>query len=249
MRSDDHAHGLLHDVIALQDALLPEWLPVLPGVEVAGRYLLAESELVAGGDWYDAHGLGDGRIALVVGDVAGHGVAASAAMGRLRTVLQERLTSGAELGEVMPALDAFARKVPETSAATVCVVVLEPATGRLEYCTAGHPPPLVVRPDGRSRYLPHSGAAPLSTTGQMAISAAHVECGDLLLLFTDGLLARPGRTPAASTVELGQVAADAATSGVGRSPSGRADLVCQQALDMMTRRTGTPTTSPSWSPK
>ena len=238
VRSDELAHGLLHDVVAMQDALLPEWLPVLPGVEVAGRYLLAESELVAGGDWYDALGLGDGRIALVVGDIAGHGVAASAAMGRLRTVLQERLTSGAGLGEVMVALDAFAHSVPEASSATVCVVVLDPATGELEYCTAGHPPPLVVRPDGRSLYLRHSGAAPLSTTGQMTVAVDHVDRGDLLLLFTDGLLARPRRTPAASTVELGQVAADAATSASGRPAPGRADHVCQQALEQMTRRAG-----------
>jgi hypothetical protein len=135
----------LHDVMAMQDSLLPDWLPVLPGVEVAGRYLLAPRETEAGGDWYDAMGLADGRVALMVGDVAGHGVAAAAVMGRLRAVAEERLTSGAGLEQCMRALDAFARSAPEACAATVCVVVVDPVTGRLEYCTAGHPPPLIVR--------------------------------------------------------------------------------------------------------
>jgi anti-sigma regulatory factor (Ser/Thr protein kinase)/anti-anti-sigma regulatory factor len=228
----------LHEVVALQDALLPGWLPVLPGVEIAGRYLLAESELVAGGDWYDAMGLADGRVALVVGDVAGHGVSASAAMGRLRAVVEERLISGADLGQVMLALDSFASCVPEAYAATVCVLVLDPRTGELEYCTAGHPPPLVVRPDGRSHYLRHSGAAPLATTGEMSVARDHVECGDLVLLYTDGLLVRPGRSPARSTVELGQVAADAAASVRQPGSPGVADRVCQQALEAMTRRSG-----------
>ncbi len=137
--------GHLHELVALQDALLPEYLPVLPGVEIAGRYLLAEDERAAGGDWYDAVALPDGRVALVVGDVVGHGFAAAAAMGRLRSVAQERLRSGVGLEQVMAALDAFARYVPEATAATVCVLILEPTTGDLEYSTAGHPPPLVVR--------------------------------------------------------------------------------------------------------
>ncbi len=227
----------LHDVMSMQDALLPEWLPVLPGVEIAGRYLLAHRETEAGGDWYDALGLPDGRVALVVGDVAGHGVASAAAMGRLRTVAQERLTSGAGVDSTMRALDSFARGDPEADAATVCVVVVHPVTGRLEYCTAGHPPPLVVRTaDARARFLPHTGAAPLATTGEMTMGVDHVDCGDVVVLYTDGLLARPGRTPAMSTVELGQVAADAASTGT--SGRGAADRVCEQALGAMTRATG-----------
>ena len=139
--------------------------------------------------------LAHGRVALVVGDVAAHGVAAAAAMGRLRAVAEERLTSGADLAEVMRALDGFARSVPEAAAATVCVVVLDPASGRLEYCTAGTRRPSSWGRDGRSRYLRHSGAAPLATTGEMTMARDRVECGDLVVLYTDGILARPGRTP------------------------------------------------------
>ncbi len=198
-------------MVTLQDALLPQWLPVLPGVEIAGRYLLAQSESAAGGDWYDAVGLGRGRVALIVGDVVGHGVAAASVMGQLRAVLHERLTSGSDLGDAMLALDAFARHIPDARAATLCVAVLDSSTGRLDYCTAGHPPPLVVRPGASlARYLRHSGAAPLATTGEMTVAVDHVDRGDLVVLYTDGLLARPGRGLASSTVELGQVAVDAA---------------------------------------
>jgi anti-sigma regulatory factor (Ser/Thr protein kinase)/anti-anti-sigma regulatory factor len=229
---------VMHDVVTLQDALLPDWLPVFQGVEVAARYLMAHRETEAGGDWYDALGLPDGRVALLVGDVPLHGVVAAATMGRLRAVAQERLGSGAGLEGTVRALDGVARSAPEAGGATVCVAVLEPMSGRLEYCTAGHPPPLVVRAGGRrARHLPPSGAAPLATSGEVRIAVAHVGRGDLLVLYTNGLLARPGRTAAASTVELGQLAAGAAEPPIGTSES-VADRVCRQTLEGMTVSTG-----------
>jgi anti-sigma regulatory factor (Ser/Thr protein kinase)/anti-anti-sigma regulatory factor len=114
--------------------------------------------------------------------------------------------------------------------------VLDTTTGRLEYCTAGHPPPLVVRPDTRrSRYLGHSGAAPLATTGEMGIAEDHLDCGDLVLLYSDGIVQRPGRSHASSTVELGQVMLDAATAP---GPSGPADHVCDEVLQLTTGSRG-----------
>ena len=129
----------LRDVVALQDALLPDWLPVLPGVEIAGRYLLAENELMAGGDWYDAIGVPAVAWPWSSATSPGHGVAASAAMGRLRAVAQERLISGAGLEQVMLALDSFARCIPEASAATICVLVLDPVSGEVRVLH-GRPP-------------------------------------------------------------------------------------------------------------
>ena len=238
-RSSQQEASVLHDVVTLQDALLPQWLPVLPGVEIAGRYLLAQSESAAGGDWYDAVGLGRGRVALIVGDVVGHGVAAASVMGQLRAVLHERLTSGSDLGDAMLALDAYARHIPDALAATLCVAVLDSSTGRLDYCTAGHPPPLVVRPGASlARYLRHSGAAPLATTGEMTVAVDHIDRGDLVVLYTDGLLTRPGRGLASSTVELGQVAVDAAADQDEFGTSGPADRVCDRALELTTGRTG-----------
>ena len=229
-RSVTHA---TYDMVALQDALLPDWLPVLPGVEIAGRYLMAHTESEAGGDWYAALDLPDGRVALMVGDIAGHGVTASAAMGQLRAVVEERLASGAGLQEAMGAVDAFARTVPDAVAATLVVVLLDVGTGAVEYCTAGHPPPLLVpaAADG-GRYLTQSGASPLATTGEMTVARDHVDRGDHVVLYTNGMLARPGRSPSSSMVELGQVASDAA---VDASAPGSADRVCEQALGVMTR--------------
>jgi serine phosphatase RsbU (regulator of sigma subunit) len=84
---DDDLLGRHAIVAELQEALLPTALPVLPRARIAARYLVAGHEQAAGGDWFDAIPLADGSVALVVGDVVGHGVAASAAMGQLRAVL------------------------------------------------------------------------------------------------------------------------------------------------------------------
>jgi hypothetical protein len=97
------------DVIdVLQRELLPIGVPVLPRVQIAASYLLADSETTAGGDWFDAVPLPDGRVALVVGDVVGHGVAASATMGQLRTVLHERLAATADIVTALRAVNTAA---------------------------------------------------------------------------------------------------------------------------------------------
>ena len=88
-------------VLALQEALLPPALPVLPRARIAARYLPAGQEQAAGGDWFDAVPLTDGTVALMVGDVVGHGIAASAAMGQLRSVLDELLAAEPDLGTVL----------------------------------------------------------------------------------------------------------------------------------------------------
>src|SRR5690242_5827348 len=90
----DHAHRPGREVAALQAALLPSGVPLLPRVALGARYLLAEADTAAAGDWYDAVVLSDGSIGLVVGDVVGHGLAASAAMGQLRAVARHCLESG-----------------------------------------------------------------------------------------------------------------------------------------------------------
>ena len=89
--SADGAHGPDQDLAVLQAALLPAGVPILPRVAVGARYLLAEVDTAAGGDWYDAVVLSDGSVGLVVGDVVGHGIAASATMGQLRAVARHLL--------------------------------------------------------------------------------------------------------------------------------------------------------------
>ncbi|MDF2977824.1 MAG: hypothetical protein K0S40_2552 [Actinomycetospora sp.] len=229
------------DVIAtLQRELLPPGLPVLPAVEIAASYLLADAGTTAGGDWFDALALPDGRVALVVGDVVGHGVVASATMGQLRAVLGERLrATGGDVVAALGAVDRMADHLPGARTATVGVAVLDPATGALTYVTAGHPPPLLVPADAEARYLPTTGGGPLGTGAAFPTARAQLDVGDLLLIYSDGVLERPGRDPRTSGVELARVAADTAAgrsfAADGESP---AERVCTQALELLVRATG-----------
>src|SRR5690349_23909503 len=112
-------------VTSLQRELLPAGLPVLPGLQVAASYLLADADTAAGGDWFDAVAQRDGRITLIVGDVVGHGVAASGVMGQLRAVLRDRLDDGAGIPEALAAADRFASRSPAAHATTVGMVSLD----------------------------------------------------------------------------------------------------------------------------
>ncbi|MEA5361003.1 SpoIIE family protein phosphatase [Amycolatopsis sp., V23-08] len=231
------------DVIdTLQRELLPSGVPVLPRVQVAASYLLANAEDAAGGDWFDSQALPDGRVALVVGDVVGHGVTASATMGQLRTLLHERLFTDGEVATALAGLDAAADRIRGARAATVCVVLLDPATGALEYCTAGHPPPLVLSPTGERRYLPATGAGPIGVGGEFTagtVGKDRLAEGEMILLYTDGILERPGRDLPQSTVELAQAAADVAADRALRDDAASpADRVCTQTLELLVRITG-----------
>ena len=228
------------DVIgALQRELLPPGLPVLPDVRIAGSYLLADADTAAGGDWFDALVLPDGRVGLVVGDVVGHGVAASAVMGQLRTVVSERLHAGATVPEALDAVDAVAGRVRGARAATVSVVVLDLADGSLSYCTAGHPPPLVVPARGEPRYLPATGAGPLGVGSGFDLGTDRLGPGDVVLLYTDGIIERPGREVAAGTVELAQVAADTVAGRALRTAqTSPVERACTQTLELLVRASG-----------
>jgi serine phosphatase RsbU (regulator of sigma subunit)/anti-sigma regulatory factor (Ser/Thr protein kinase)/anti-anti-sigma regulatory factor len=226
-------------ITAIQRQFLPTGLPVLPRVRVGASYLLAEADTAAGGDWFDAVPLPGGRVGLVLGDVVGHGVTASATMGRLRAVLEDRLDETGEVGPAMAAADRLARRLSSAHAATVCVAVLDPTTGDLVYCTAGHPPPLRVPADGPPEYLAPTGAGPLGTGGGYPTRTAHLDPGDLLLLYSDGILERPGREVVESTVELAQVAGNVAAHRVFRlDEATTVDRMCTQVLELMLRPTG-----------
>jgi len=224
-------------VNSLQRELLPAGLPVLPGLQVAASYLLADAGTSAGGDWFDAVPLPDGRVALVVGDVVGHGVAASAAMGQLRTVLQDRLDDTGDIVDAIRAADRMARRVPAAHAATVCLAALDPADGTLTWCSAGHPPPLVVNAE-TARYLPLSGSGPLGTGADYRVRTDRLEADEMVLLYTDGIIERPGREPAAATVELSQVAVDS-VAGRGFDPALSAvERASTQTLELLVRQSG-----------
>ena len=228
-------------VAELQEALLPTALPVLPRARIAARYLVAGQEQAAGGDWFDAIPLDGGDIALVVGDVVGHGLAASAAMGQLRAVLAELLAAEDNLGRVLRRTDAFAARMPSLRAATLVLVVLDPAAGTLRYTTCGHPPPLVIGLDGTARYLEGTGTGPLGTGSPPVLASSALAPGELVLLYSDGLVERPNRTIAEGMGELAVVAADAAANR-SLAPLNELDAdlaaaerVCQLTVELLTR--------------
>ena len=223
-------------VAELQEALLPTALPVLPRARIAARYLVAGQEQAAGGDWFDAIPLDDGAVALVVGDVVGHGLSASAAMGQLRAVLAELLGAEDDLGQVLRRTDAFAARMPSLRAATLVLVVLDPAAGTLRYTTCGHPPPLVIGVDGKARYLEGSGTGPLGTGSPPVLASAALAPGELVLLYSDGLVERPDRTIAEGMAELAVVAIAAADAAADRDADpGAAERVCQLSVEVLTR--------------
>lgn len=228
-------------VADLQKALLPTALPVLPRVRIAARYLVAGQEQSAGGDWFDAIPLADGSVALVVGDVVGHGVTAAAAMGQLRAVLTEHLATETDLGRILARADAFAARTPALRAATLALAVLDPVSGKLRYTTCGHPPPLVISIDGAARYLEGTGTGPLGTGSPPVLATSALAPGELVLLYSDGLVERPDMTIAEGMAELAVAAAGALAESSGEEPGERAqapatpERVCQRAVERLTR--------------
>jgi anti-anti-sigma factor len=223
----------------MQQALLAASVPVVPGADIAAEYLVAAEDTAAGGDWFDAIALGD-RLVLIVGDVVGHGVEAAAVMSQLRTALRMQILAGHPIVEALEAVDHFHEHVPGSKSATLCVGSLDFATGEFQYCTAGHPPPLLVTAQS-SRYVQPSGAGPLGSGAGFPVRTEVLEVGDAVLLYTDGLIERPGRQLGASTAEFADLAANIAAGTGGfvlAGPARPVDRLCSETIELLLRSTG-----------
>ncbi|MDT0308398.1 SpoIIE family protein phosphatase [Streptomyces sp. DSM 44917] len=187
----------------LQRALLPRVLPSLPALTAAARYLPAGADTEVGGDWYDILPLSSERVALVVGDVMGHGMSEAATMGRLRTAA--RTLSELELPpeDILAHLNDIVAELSDERFATCLYGVYDSVTGRFSYASAGHPPPATAHPDGTVTYpgtLPNPPlgiAAPPYDTVE-----THLPDGGLLALFTDGLVESRARDIEAGMAQL-----------------------------------------------
>lgn len=179
---------------ALQLSLLGRPQITSASVSAAMRYLPGSAELEVGGDWYDVIERDDGRVLVAVGDVVGHGVQAATAMGKLRSAMGALGLVVDDMPELLRRLDQFAEKIDEARFGTVAAVLLEPETGIVRYSLAGHPPPLVVDPDGRAEFLEDGSGLPLcisDTTGEARPEGTTtLGEGSTLLLYTDGLIER-----------------------------------------------------------
>ncbi|MFC7616299.1 SpoIIE family protein phosphatase [Actinokineospora soli] len=179
--------------IALQRAILGP--TSLPG-GFAVRYEPATRRLEVGGDWYDVITLSDGRIGIVVGDCVGRGLKAASVMGQLRSACRALLLQDASPARALTALDHFAATVPGAACTTVFCGVLDPRTSRLVYSSAGHPPGILAHADGTTHLLDRGRSTPLAMRRPGARSEAEsdVPVGATLLLYTDGLVERRGRS-------------------------------------------------------
>ncbi|MGW2180135.1 SpoIIE family protein phosphatase [Streptomyces sp. NPDC001732] len=174
--------------LTLQRHLLPHRPPQPSGLRIAYRYQPAEADSGIGGDWFDAIPLPQGRTALVVGDVMGHGIHAAATMGQLRTAT--RVLAGLELApaEVLHHLDRVTADLHETTA-TCVYAALDPHRRTYRVALAGHPPPVLLRPGRAPRLLDLPTGAPLGVGGvPFRTVSLDLRAGDSLVLYTDGLV-------------------------------------------------------------
>ncbi|MFJ6069805.1 SpoIIE family protein phosphatase [Streptomyces sp. NPDC093065] len=211
----DNAHSYRREhtaAAALQRRLQPGEIPRLSAVETAHVYL-PES---AGGDWFDVVPLSGTRVALVVGDVTGHGIEAAATMGQLRLALRTLALRDLETDELLTYLDEVAAQLadasgpgPNTPVASCAVTVYNPVSRHCTMVRAGHPAPVVIDPDGVPRSVEVPQGPPLGTGGGHVFTPAVLELapGTLLALHTNGLTSGDGDEPDAARRRLEHILA------------------------------------------
>ncbi|KUN24972.1 PAS sensor protein [Streptomyces antibioticus] len=223
--------------LTLQSSLLPQGLPSQEAVEVASRYLPGGTGTEVGGDWFDVIPLSGARVALVVGDVVGHGLHAAASMGRLRTAVRTLADVDLPPDELLTHLDDLVLHLasdlrPEShfqptgeTGATCLYTVYDPVSRRVTLASAGHPLPLIISPDGTSIPVPAHPGPPLGIGG-LPFEATELELpeGSLLALFTDGLVESRERDVDQRITDLRRALDDATTS---------LEPLCDSVMDAM----------------
>ena len=182
--------------LRLQQSMLAESVPELPGLTVAAYYEPAAADLEVGGDWCEAIELPDGRVGLFVGDVVGRGLSAAAAMGQLRAAVNALALTCETPARLIDRLALFAETIPAAHCASVAAAILDRHTGELVYACAAHPPPLIISTDGDAHFLEGGRSVPLVVPSRSPRPDARVTLapGTRLVLFTDGLVERRGES-------------------------------------------------------
>lgn len=210
-----------HLALTLQNSFLPKRLPELPGVDVVVRYVPASRDTEIGGDFYAALRTSDG-VLTAVGDVVGHSLDAATVMVEIRHALRAYCVEEPDPGALARRLDRMLQQYHPDSTATVCLALVDPATGHTRIANAGHIPPLVIRDQGGAEYV--EAAGPLLGLGldRPAPTEIVLKPTDRLLMVTDGLVESRGTDLAVSLDQLRTAAAEA--------PPGTAAL-CDTLLD------------------
>ncbi|MFF4695018.1 SpoIIE family protein phosphatase [Streptomyces chattanoogensis] len=221
--------------MTLQRSLMPRGLPDQDALEVAHRYLPAQAGV--GGDWFDVIPLPGARVALVIGDVVGHGLHAAATMGRLRIAVHNFSALDLSPDELLRHLDELVTRIdvqdedtesgPAITGATCLYVVYDSVSGRVTVATAGHLPPAVAHPDGRVEFLEPPVSPPLGLGTGLPFETVELSLpeGSRLVLYTDGLVENRSRD-----LDVGLDALRAALAGPDRTPDDTCATVMQSLL-------------------
>jgi GAF domain-containing protein/anti-sigma regulatory factor (Ser/Thr protein kinase) len=235
-----------HELVGmLQRQLLPRRLPRLPGAVAVARYLPSTAGLELGGDWYDVIPLPDHHVGLVIGDVQGHSAGAATLMGQMRTALRAYAVEGHPPDVVVAHANRLLMDMDSELFATCCYVDLDLEEGSAWCVRAGHLPPVLRYPDGRTEIAEAEGGPPLGvvTRADFPMSPLRLPPGTLIALATDGLVETPdadidqgmdrlaGRLAEAVPVDLGLVA-DALLDGARRSDDVALLLLRYDGMDL-----------------
>ena len=179
--------------VALQRSLLPTALPAVPGLGLAARYVAGSGAV--GGDWYDVFVLPDGKLGVVVGDVAGSGLEAAVIMGRMRSALRAYVLETPDPATALRMMDRKIQYFEPNAMATVLYGLYTPGTGDFTVSSAGHLPPVLAAPGGQAGLLPLRPDPPIGTADdpQRRSATVFIPPGALLCCFTDGLVERRGQ--------------------------------------------------------
>ncbi len=219
-----------HDAaVTLQRSLLPQRVPPVAGLDIAYRYRPASRAAQAGGDWFDVIPLDAGQVALVVGDVTGHGIHAAAIMGQLRTTTAALARLGCPPSQIMTQLSGVAAAHGDEIGATCLYAVYHPASRRCQLTSAGHPPPALRHPGGLVEFpdLP-AGVMLGADPGRYPAADIQLPPGSVLALYTDGLVEQPGQDLGTGMSRL----ARALAATPARSP----DQLCDSVLASLAPR-------------
>jgi PAS domain S-box-containing protein len=194
----------------LQRSLLPDRLPIVPGIVLEAIYLPVTRNMEIGGDWYDAFKLPDGRLAIAAGDVMGKGLTAAAGMGRVRNALRALALTDARPAAVLTGLDRlFSATELEEQVTTVAYLVVDPATGEGLAGNAGHLPPLRLSPDAPPRLDTIEAGTPLGWASPRQQHIFRLPVGNTVVFYSDGLVENRKRGLDSGLDELLMVASQA----------------------------------------
>lgn len=179
------------ELVRLQRLLLPASLPAIGCTQAAAGYRAHNHPFEVGGDWYDLIDRSDDRVVAIIGDVVGHGVEQISVMGQLRAAANAFARVCSTPSEILSMLELFAADLPDADMTTAQVLMLD-GSETIGLASAGHLPPVVVDTGGRPRVVDTGGRPPLGLFGSGSDRTFSAGVGDIIVLYTDGVVERPG---------------------------------------------------------